>query len=247
MRAGCAVSGVRRPEEPVLAAPGRDVAVTAAVLALTAAVFALAADHGILVHLQRADDAWLRLMVSSRSAPVTAIAKFLNLLGLVYVTLPVRLAIAGWLALRRRWWHLAAFVSAVVLSEILIGRLKGVYDRARPPGSLVATSGASFPSGHSIAASVTVIAAVIALVPPGRARAAWGAAAAGFSVLMALSRAYLGAHWLSDAVAGVLLGTSCALLAAVVADGLQRRRGADRSRRPAHPPVSDPARPGDRR
>ena len=144
------------------------------------------------------------------------------------MTLPVRIAIAGFLALRRRWWHLAAFAAAVVLSEVLIGTLKGIYDRARPPGSLVATSGASFPSGHSIAASVTVVAAVIALVPPGRARVAWGAAAAGFSVLMALSRAYLGAHWLSDAVAGVLLGTSCALLAAVVVDGLQRRRGADR-------------------
>ena len=69
MRAGGAVSGVRRPEEPVLAAPGRDVAVTAAVLALTAAVFALAADHGILAHVQHVDDAWLRLMISTRSAP----------------------------------------------------------------------------------------------------------------------------------------------------------------------------------
>ena len=245
MRAGGAVSRVE--EEPVLAAPARDAALTAAVLALTAVVFALVADHGVLARIQHVDDAWLRLMVSSRSAPVTAVAKFLNLLGLVYVTLPVRIAIAGFLALRRRWWHLAAFAAAVVLSEILIGTLKGSYDRTRPPGSLVATSGASFPSGHSIAASVTVVAAVIALVPPGRARVAWGAAAAGFSVLMALSRAYLGAHWLSDAVAGVLLGTSCALLAALMVDGVQRRRGADKPGRSAHPPVSDTARPADRR
>jgi membrane-associated phospholipid phosphatase len=57
-----------------------------------------------------------------------------------------------------------------VLSEVLIGSLKGIYDRTRPPGSLVATSGASFPSGHAIAASVTVVAAVIALVPAGRRR-----------------------------------------------------------------------------
>ena len=141
MRAGGGMSRVE--EEPVLAAPGRDAALTAAVLSLTAVVFALVADHGILAHIQHVDDAWLRLMVSSRSAPVTAIARFLNLLGLVYVTLPVRIAIAGFLALRRRWWHLAAFVSAVVLSEILIGTLKGIYDRTRPPGSLVATSGAS--------------------------------------------------------------------------------------------------------
>jgi membrane-associated phospholipid phosphatase len=241
-------TAARRPEEPILAAPVRDTAVTAAVLALTAAVFALVADHGILAHIQRVDDAWLRLMVSGRAAPVTVIAKFFNLLGLVYVTLPVRIAIAGYLALRRRWWHMAAFVAAVVLSEVLIGTLKNAYDRTRPPGSLVAISGASFPSGHAIAASVTVVAAVIALVSPGRRRVAWGVAAVGFSVLMAASRAYLAAHWLSDAVAGILLGTSCALLAAVVVDGLQRRWQARRAGLrpgPARAPVPDTARRAD--
>jgi uncharacterized membrane protein YbhN (UPF0104 family) len=119
VRAGRGVSGVT--EEAVLAAPRRDAAVTAVVLALTAVVFVLVADHGVLTRIQHADDAWLRLMVSSRSAPVTAIAKFFNLLGLVYVTLPVRIVIAGYLAVRRRWWHTAAFVAAVVLSEVLIG------------------------------------------------------------------------------------------------------------------------------
>ena len=243
MRTGRAMSRVAAPEEePVLAAPLRDTAVTAAVLALTAVTFAVVSDHGILAHIQRADDAWLRLMVSGRAAPATAVAKVFNWLGLVYVTLPVRIAIAGFLAWRRRWWHLAAFAAAVVLSEVLIGTLKGSYDRVRPPGSLVATSGASFPSGHSVAATVTVVAAVIALVPPGRVRVAWGAAAAAFSVLMALSRAYLGAHWLSDAVAGVLLGTSCALLAALAVTGLQRRWTAEKPGRSAHPPV-----PADRR
>jgi membrane-associated phospholipid phosphatase len=155
-----------------LGSPGRDAAVTAAVLALTAVAFAAAADHGILTHIQRVDDAWLRLMASGRSAPATAIATVFNLLGLVYVTLPVRIALAGYLALRRRWWHTAAFAGGVVLSEVLIGTLKNVYDRARPPGSLVATSGASFPSGHSIAASAGH------LLAPGAARLALLAAAA---------------------------------------------------------------------
>jgi membrane-associated phospholipid phosphatase len=249
VRAG---GGMSRVGPGLLAAPGRDtaaggavLAVTAVVLALTAAVFAAVADHGVLVHIQRLDDAWLRLMVSGRSAPVTAVAKVLNVLGLVYVTLPVRIAIAGYLAWRRRWWQLAAFAAAVVLSEVLIGTLKGIYGRVRPPGSLVTTSGTSFPSGHAIAASVTAVAAVIALVPPGHRRAAWGAVAAGFSVLMGLSRAYLGAHWLSDAIAGVLLGTSCALLAALVvallASRAQRRPGTHRPVRSVHPPAPDPA------
>jgi membrane-associated phospholipid phosphatase len=126
----------------------------------------------------------------------------------------------GW---RRTWWHLAAFAAAIAASEVLIGTLKGIYDRARPPGSLVATSGASFPSGHSVAAPVTVVAAVIALVPAERRRAMWGGAAVAFSILMAFSRAYLGAHGLSDAMAGLLLGTACALLAALVAPASGQR------------------------
>jgi len=240
VRTGGAVSGLRRQaaaarEHPLVASPGRDIAVTVVFLVLTALVFAAVADPSALGHIQRIDDSWLRLNVASRSAPVTVIAKIFNLLGLVYVTLPVRILIAGYLALRRRWWHFAAFVAAIVLSEALIGTLKGIYDRARPPGSLVATSGASFPSGHSIAASVTIVAAVIALVPPGRRRAWWGAGAVAFSILMAASRAYLGAHWLSDAVAGVLLGTSCALLTALVVGALQRRSGRRQPGGPAPP------------
>ena len=214
-----------RPEEDALLGRPRHAALlTAAVVAVTAAVFALVADHGTLAGIQRLDDAWLRLMISGRAAPLTAIAKVFNVLGLVYVTLPVRIALAGFLAVRRRWWHLAAFAAAIAASEVLIGPLKGSYDRARPPGSLVATSGASFPSGHAIAASVTVVAAVIALVPAGRRRTVWGAAAAAFSIVMGLSRAYLGAHWLSDAIAGIGLGTSCALVTALVTDQFQRRR-----------------------
>ena len=211
------------PEEPpILTAPRRDTAVALVICALTAVVFVVAADHGALSHIQRLDDSWLRLMMSGRAAAITAVAKVFNVLGLVYVTLPVRIAIAGYLAFRRWWWHLAAFAAAVLLSEVLIGPVKAAYDRARPPESLVATSGASFPSGHSIAASVTVFAAVIALVPAGRRRVVWGLAAALFALLMGLSRAYLGAHWLSDSIAGLLLGTSCALLAAVVLDRAQR-------------------------
>jgi membrane-associated phospholipid phosphatase len=228
VRTGGAMSGIRplarpgREEGVLLAAPGRDIIVTAVVALLTAGVFVAVGDHGTLLSIKRWDDSWLRLMISGRAPPLTAIARALNVLGLVYVTLPVRIAIAAFLALRRRWWHLAAFVAAVVVSEVLIGVLKGIYDRARPPGSLVATTGASFPSGHAIATSVTAVAAVITLIPPGRRRAWWGATAVTFSILMGLSRAYLAAHWLSDAVAGVLLGTSCALTAALAVGLLQR-------------------------
>ena len=224
-------------ELELVVAPWRDAAIAAVVVTLTASAFAAVGDHGTLAAIQRLDNAWLRLMISGREVPLTAIAKVFNVLGLVYVTLPVRIAIAGLLAFRRWWWHLAAFAAAMVVSEVLIGVLKGIYGRARPPGSLVATSGASFPSGHAVAASVTVVAAVIAMVPAGRHRAWWGGAAVAFSILMGLSRAYLGAHWLSDAVAGVFLGMSCALVSALVVGQAQRLRLGQRPAREEQAPT----------
>jgi len=52
---------------------------------------------------------------------------------------------------------------------------------------------------------------VLVLVPPGRARWRWEVRAVIFSFVMALSRVYLQAHWLSDTVAGALLGGGLAL------------------------------------
>ena len=130
-----------------------------------------------------------------------------------------------------------------------IGSLDRAAERYLRPGQAArATSGASFPSGHAVAASVTVVAAVIVLVPAGR-RAPWAVAAATFSILMGLSRAYLGAHWLSDALAGILLGTSCALVTVLVVGHFQQRQGAP-SRWPAGDrPVGipPPDRAGERR
>jgi membrane-associated phospholipid phosphatase len=202
-------------EHPLLGSVRRDVVTTIILAVVTALLFILVATPP-RESIQRIDDAFLQRMVAVHSEPLTAIAKFLNFLGLAAVTFPIRLLIAGFLALKRRWWHLTAFVAAVALSEVTIGSLKALYDRPRPPGSLVAVSGGSFPSGHAVAASATAVAAVIALFPEGARRYWWGFAAALFSLVMALSRAYLAAHWLSDAVAGVLLGTSIALLTALI-------------------------------
>ena len=208
-------------EHPLLGTPLRDTIVTALLAAATATLFILVANDVTRDPIQRIDDAFAARMVSIRAGWLTVVAKIFNLLGLVVVMLPIRLAIAGFLAFRRRWWHFAAFVSAMVLSEITIGTLKALYDRPRPPGTLVHTSGGSFPSGHAVAAAVTVVAAVIALFPEGRGRYAWGTAAAAFALVMGLSRAYLLAHWLSDAVAGVLLGTGVALGTALVVHAIR--------------------------
>jgi undecaprenyl-diphosphatase len=126
----------------------------------------------------------------------------------------------------------------MVASEILIGTLKGLYDRQRPPArlALVSTHGASFPSGHAVAASVTVVALVLALFPAGPHRWWWGLAAALFSFVMAISRAYLAAHWLSDAVAGMLLGITVALCSALLVQWISPKGSGTRTPSPRGPP-----------
>lgn len=235
MRPGRAVSAVSRrpvepmdleddPEHPLLGMPRRDTVVTVLLAVATAALFALMATDPGRALIQPIDDAFFRWVRSVRTGWLTWIAKIFNLVGLTYVMTPVRIGVAAFLAIRRRWWHFIAFVSAIVVSEISIGTLKALYDRPRALGSLVETSGASFPSGHAVAASVTAVAAMIALFPEGSRRYRWGAGAVAFSSVMGLSRAYLGAHWLSDAAAGVLLGTSIALGTALIVHRVRERR-----------------------
>jgi membrane-associated phospholipid phosphatase len=204
--------------------PRRDIITTIVLSVLTAILFVLMALSGPRAAIQRIDDRWLQWMLDIRSGPLTAVAKVFNVLGLTVVIWPVRAAVALFLAIKRRWWHFAAFLLAVVLSEAAIGSLKALYNRPRPPNPLVHVSGASFPSGHSLASSATMIAIVIALFPEGPRRYWWGAGAVAFAILMGISRTYLAAHWLSDSVAGVLMGTSLALWAAIVVHLIRERR-----------------------
>ncbi len=89
--------------------------------------------------------------------------------------------------------------------------IKVALHRARP-GELFYTgwSALSFPSGHSTVNLVLYgfLAFLIGreLHPPRRLPVAFGAAV--FVLLIAFSRIYLGAHWLSDVVGGLTFGTA---------------------------------------
>jgi membrane-associated phospholipid phosphatase len=229
----------RGAEHPLLSNRRLDVLTEAFLALATTLIFLLVGLDGTRERVQIVDDWFLRVMISNRAAPFTYVAKVFNFLGIAAVTLPVRLVVAGYLAWRRRWWHFSAFVLAMIVSEALIGPLKGLFDRPRPPVSLalVATSGGSFPSGHAVAASVTVVAIVLALFPAGPHRWGWGLAAGLFSFVMGVSRAYLAAHWLSDAAAGTLLGTTVALGSALVVQWIRDEREPRGATTPKQAPV----------
>lgn len=203
----------------------RALRLVAALAAAATALLVLVAWEVTARGVQHVDDAFLRLMVALRITPLVWAGEALSVIGGVWVNWPLRVVALGALAWRRRWLQASAFALAIASSELLIGVLKTVYERPRPVGSLVATSGYSFPSGHAIAGAVTAVGLVLVLLPPGRARWAWEFRAAAFATVMSLSRAYLGAHWLSDVVAGGLLGTSLAVgWPAVLQEGRTRRR-----------------------
>jgi undecaprenyl-diphosphatase len=73
---------------------------------------------------------------------------------------------------------------------------------------LTGFAGSSFPSGHSTAAAAT-LAAVALVMTRGRSRRTKMVAAgvaAGVATMVAATRVFLGVHWFTDVVAGLLLG-----------------------------------------
>lgn len=187
-------------------------------LQVSGSLLAGAAVVGLLVLLpatrpavQAVDDAVWELAGTVRNEPATGVATALSWLGSAEVNWPLRGAALLLLAWRRHWLRAAAFALAVLSSELFIGPVKAWTDRARPPGALLETTAASFPSGHAIATAVTAVGLVLVLARPGPSRWRWEVRAVAFTAVMALSRVYLRAHWLSDTVAGALLGAGLAL------------------------------------
>jgi undecaprenyl-diphosphatase len=204
-----------------------------------------AAVLGVIVALdstssvvQGLDDRWLDWMVAARTSWLTRVAKAVSTVGSLWVTLPLRLVVSAVLAWHRRWLQLGAFLGAVITSELCIGPVKSLVDRPRPPSPLIGTSAASFPSGHAIAGAVTAFGLVVVIVPASPRRWMAIGLAAAFAGLMAISRTYLAAHWVTDTIAGVCIGTGLALVwpaaLEMVRQRYQRNRSVDETRMLQH-------------
>jgi undecaprenyl-diphosphatase len=123
-----------------------------------------------------------------------------------------------------------AFLATVVVSQLVITNvIKVAVGRDRPNvARLVAASGFSFPSGHT-AASAAVYAAIALVVGRRRSRrtkAVLAGVAGGITVAVAMSRVLLGAHWLTDVIAGAALGWACFALCSIAYGGRLLQFGA---------------------
>jgi membrane-associated phospholipid phosphatase len=135
----------------------------------------------------------------------------ITFLGSHVFLIPAAILVSGALILAHRG-PAAGFLGGLMLVGWLWSPLlKRGFRRGRPDlwAPLATEASHSFPSGHATMA--TMFFGALALVLRREAhdpllRAAILAGAAAVILCVALSRVYLGAHWLSDVLAGILLG-----------------------------------------
>jgi undecaprenyl-diphosphatase len=178
---------------------------------LTAAVLAGVADSW---------DRRLMLALAAEREPwLTWWMRLLSVAGSGLIEIPLALLLILGLALRKRkaeaWWYSAAGLSGWAL----YGLAKLAVHRPRPhviPRLMHGAGWFSYPSGHSTLAPIIFGLGIIVWAAPWPSPALRRAALA-LAGLLALgigfSRVYLGVHYPSDVVGGLLLGTAWSALA----------------------------------
>jgi undecaprenyl-diphosphatase len=164
----------------------------------------------------------------------------LTALGGVAVLTMATLLTGGFFLMRRQWGAMLYLWAAVGGGIVISGVAKELFGRPRPElvphGSIVHT--ASFPSGHSMMAAVAylTLGVLIARVLTRRRLKAYVLSVAVLlTVLVGVSRVYMGVHWPTDVAAGWLAGAGWAVMCLLAARWLGRRGHVEPERSPGAP------------
>jgi undecaprenyl-diphosphatase len=157
-----------------------------------------------------------------------AVVRDVTALGSAVVLVLLTLLILGYLVMIRHYRVALLIAVATAGGQALNLVLKNSFERARPDATLhlVEVCSTSFPSGHSMAASIFYLTAgaLLARTATRRREKTYLVTAALLLVfLIGFSRVYLGVHYPTDVLAGWTAGTAWALLCWFVADWLGRR------------------------
>jgi undecaprenyl-diphosphatase len=123
------------------------------------------------------------------------------------------------LAARRNWRMALTWMTAICGGYFLVHVLKAVVARPRPvfPDPFEWPTNASFPSGHTSGAVLVfgLLAYLLARYWPNRRWIGYACCSA-FILAIGFSRLYLGAHWFSDVVGGIIIAMAWNLVAIAV-------------------------------
>ena len=191
-------------------------------------------DTRILVALRKSDDpsrpigpSW----VENSLLDLTAIGGP-TVLGLVVV------AVVGFLVLQTRY-HTAIVVLATAASgELVNSVLKNVFLRPRPDvvPHLRNVTTSSFPSGHAMESAIIylTLGAVLMRLSERRITKVYSMGIAiALTLLVGISRVYLGVHYPTDVIAGWMFGFFWASLCWIVAKRFERETGVEQERQKA--------------
>ena len=142
--------------------------------------------------------------------------------GPVVLPIVVALGCLVWVWIAKKWRDPALLVGAMLLSTGISVLIKAAVARPRPGDELMTVPGVetsfSFPSGHTIGAATLVLVSgylIWSRHRTGRGITVWALASVAVVTLVAVSRLYLGYHFVTDVLAAVSL--ALAVLGVVVA------------------------------
>lgn len=152
----------------------------------------------------------------------TLLTAVTNAFGPVVLPIVVALGCLVWVRVAQRWRDPALLVGAMLLSTGMSVLIKAAVARPRPDDELMTVPGVetsfSFPSGHTIGAATLVLVSgylIWSRHHTGRRFGLWALASLVVVAIVAVSRLYLGYHFVTDVLAAVSL--ALAVLGVVVA------------------------------